>query len=668
MGSGASAEKTYTSAEVQAAASRATEAELQEALEALPLEVRRHIAIAVAGHGGHGLGPATSSKAAPLIADGTAVQGEDEDGADAELELELSKQEALFQKCLRKRADRERQRKLEKEARKSAKKAQNDKALEAAFDGEVDALLALFDQGVEPDCADEHGNTLLSEAAAGGGEDVVEVLLGEGCDPNSVGRYRRTPLWRAAFAGNATIIRMLLRGGSDPRDCDDQAAKPIDMASNAPSKELLLCWDTSATEKIQKNAVKKRAANAKKADQEEKEKEQRQEDELMQAIDEATRKKQIARSELARTKKLLRDYRAQKISWAEQGMADKIAELEPLLEGAEAQMKLYEAVVQEWEWKISRAQLKQNDFKQAQKDNDDKKKGTVQGFTLQIELRSAEERDTLLSHLTAEVDVSENFEWEGGLELTKGDTLVKDGPFSHLRQSEFKKKALSDYGMAPPTTPEEADAEESTEKEADEGKKTKEDIPPFPLRLTFTRGFSRTIGIKSVADVLMKDVGGLRAADGRWPLVIDPSGRTSTFIQYTGAAVFSQVELNDMDPTRVKKALLKGLLNGGCLFIDLGDFNYDSDVIEETWSKLEKGLFKKLVDRSVMYSYLLPRRFRSLITKDVQSDFVEGAFMDSNIHKFVLGFVTSVRNPDFGFAKQFYTVSVRQDDADEETA
>ena len=39
---------------------------------------------------------------------------------------------------------------------------------------------------------------------------------------------------------------------------------------------------------------------------------------------------------------------------------------------------------------------------------------------------------------------------------------------------------------------------------------------------------------------MLKDVGGLRAEDGRWPFVIDPSGRTSTFIKYSGAAVAKQ--------------------------------------------------------------------------------------------------------------------------------
>ena len=40
-------------------------------------------------------------------------------------------------------------------------------------------------------------------------------------------------------------------------------------------------------------------------------------------------------------------------------------------------MKMFEATVAEWEWKISRAQLKQADFKQALKEKADKEKGYV---------------------------------------------------------------------------------------------------------------------------------------------------------------------------------------------------------------------------------------------------------------------------------------------------
>lgn len=360
---------------------------------------------------------------------------------------------------------------------------------------------------------------------------------------------------------------------------------------------------------------------------------------------------------MARTKKLLQDYRAQKVSLVEQGAEGKLAELEPLLEGAEVKMKLYEASVQEWEWKSSRAKLKQSDFRQAQKEKEDKQKGCYQGFKLPLTCKSIEDLDALLPHFTMDLEMAADLtmgEAETKVELSKGDTLIKEGRFAHLRKSEFTKKVLEEYGRAPePETPEEPLPAAEEEPEPD---------PPFPLCLSFSRGFSRTIPITSVADVLIKDVGGLRKQDGRWPLVIDPSGRTSTFVQYTGAAVFQQTELAEMDPLRLKKALLRGLVHGGCLLIDLGDFAFESDVIEEPWSRVEKGLFKKLVDRSVLFSYLLPRRFRTLLTKDVQDEFMEDIFLDEAIHKFVLGFVTSSRDPNFAFAKQFYTISIKQKD------
>ena len=60
------------------------------------------------------------------------------------------------------------------------------------------------------------------------------------------------------------------------------------------------------------------------------------------------------------------------------------------------------------------------------------------------------------------------------------------------------------------------------------------------LLLIFGESLSASVSVCFLCafsqDVLLKDVGGLRAEDGRWPFVIDPSGRTSTFIKYSGAA------------------------------------------------------------------------------------------------------------------------------------
>lgn len=598
---------------------------------------------------------------------GMAVAGENEDCVDTDLAIELSKQEMMFLKMLRAKAERDKKRKMDKEERKAAELAQKKKAMEAAFDNEVDALNDLFDhKNVEPDCADEHGTTLLSEAAGGGAQDVVEMLVSLGCDVNSIGRYRRTPLWRAAYAGRADLIRILLRCGGDPREPDEQGAKPIDVASNAESKELLLCWDTSATERMVQAGAFARKQNAKAEEKEATQKSKRQVDELNESIEEASRKAQIARSELARTRKLLSDYRLQKVSLVEVGEIAKLAELEPLLEGAEIKMKMFESSVQEWNWKVSRAKLKLTDFQQAEKQKVEKKAGKVQGFRLEVKCEAMEDLDKILPHLTNELEVKDGFTTESGLELAKGDMVIKEAPFLHLTKREFTKKMLEQYGreLDAPV----AEAAEGEAAKEDEPTVAEEKEPPFPMSLFFARGFNRIIDFKQLSEVLLKDVGDMRKSDGRWPLIIDPSGRSSKAIKYLECTVFPMTELVTLDPLRLRRALLKQMMHGGAVIVDLDNFDFPIDVIEDQFNKVERGLFSKLSDRSVLYSYLLQRRFKSLITKDLQQEFQECLFLDDALQNFVLGLITSIRNPDFEFAKQFFTISVKRSGDDDDDA
>ena len=133
----------------------------------------------------------------------------------------------MFLKCLRKRAEREAKKKLEKEERKVAAKKLIDKAMEAAFDNELDDLLKLMDEGVEPESCDEHGTTLLSEACAGNAQDVAEMLIGEGCDPNSIGRYRRTPpLVKKCASSEAGVGVRTVNAGSWQRLSASEGARP----------------------------------------------------------------------------------------------------------------------------------------------------------------------------------------------------------------------------------------------------------------------------------------------------------------------------------------------------------------------------------------------------------------------------------------------------------
>lgn len=164
------------------------------------------------------------------------------------------------------------ERKEEAKRRKAAEAERKKKAaetklrkdmLEAAFDGELDDLKALVDQGGDPEYADNHGNTCLSEAAAGGDAATVEYLLHvTKVDPNTKGEFGRTPLWRACFMGKANLIPILLAAGADPRVPNESGETCGMIAASEAIKTTLSEWDVARTESMVAQFEKIRLARA----------------------------------------------------------------------------------------------------------------------------------------------------------------------------------------------------------------------------------------------------------------------------------------------------------------------------------------------------------------------------------------------------------------------
>ncbi|XP_058299635.1 IQ motif and ankyrin repeat domain-containing protein 1-like [Hylobates moloch] len=65
--------------------------------------------------------------------------------------------------------------------------------------------------------------------------------------------------------------------------------------------------------------------------------------------------------------------------------------------------------------------------------------------------------------------------------------------------------------------------------------------------------------VTELHDVLMKDVGSHIRADGRWPLVIDPSGRVATFLRYQDTNYVDMANPEHLRPERMRLALLGAL-------------------------------------------------------------------------------------------------------------
>ena len=156
----------------------------------------------------------------------------------------------LMEVELERKEEAKRRKAAEAERKKKAAEAKLRKdMLEAAFDGELDDLKAFVEQGGDPECADNHGNTCLSEAAAGGDAATVEYLLHvTKVDPNTKGEFGRTPLWRACFMGKADLIPILLAAGADPRVPNESGETCGMIAASESIKTMLSEWDVARTE------------------------------------------------------------------------------------------------------------------------------------------------------------------------------------------------------------------------------------------------------------------------------------------------------------------------------------------------------------------------------------------------------------------------------------
>jgi beta-lactamase regulating signal transducer with metallopeptidase domain len=103
--------------------------------------------------------------------------------------------------------------------------------LEAAAEGEADAVRFLLDRGADPDGFVPGDGTPLLVAAAEGHEEVVEVLLAEGADPNFPAPGDGSALIVAAREGQLEVARLLLAAGADVDLAVDGDENPLIQAA-----------------------------------------------------------------------------------------------------------------------------------------------------------------------------------------------------------------------------------------------------------------------------------------------------------------------------------------------------------------------------------------------------------------------------------------------------
>jgi ankyrin repeat protein len=111
--------------------------------------------------------------------------------------------------------------------------------IEAARDGDLDALRAALDADVAADAAGPDGATALHWAVYAGDLEAAGLLLDRGADPRRTSREGATPLSLAAISGDARLIERLLDAGADVDERQAHGETPLMLAARTGRREAV---------------------------------------------------------------------------------------------------------------------------------------------------------------------------------------------------------------------------------------------------------------------------------------------------------------------------------------------------------------------------------------------------------------------------------------------
>ncbi|SHE91639.1 Ankyrin repeat-containing protein [Fodinibius roseus] len=103
--------------------------------------------------------------------------------------------------------------------------------LEAAENGDIEAVKRHLSEGTDVDTSDEHKRTALMKAAKHGHTEIVKCLLDEGADVNVRDNRGTSALYWASSNGHHEIVQLLIKHRSDVEVHDDRGWSAKDQAS-----------------------------------------------------------------------------------------------------------------------------------------------------------------------------------------------------------------------------------------------------------------------------------------------------------------------------------------------------------------------------------------------------------------------------------------------------
>ncbi|CAK9094043.1 unnamed protein product [Durusdinium trenchii] len=167
---------------------------------------------------------------------------------------------------------------------------------------------------------------------------------------------------------------------------------------------------------------------------------------------------------------------------------------------------------------------------------------------------------------------------------------------------------------------------------------------------TVDLGTGREVPVRELNNVLLRDLGERIALAKRWPLVVDPENIAQKLIQYSGSSLLNFFLPGDMEPERLRMALLTMLRAGGVLALDLLCFGagVNVELLRAPFEELRPKLFEDLCSRQLLKASKQNRMpdFFDLVTKEERKErFRAQVFDEARTAKFKFMVLTTTELP-----------------------
>ncbi|XP_015755479.1 PREDICTED: putative IQ motif and ankyrin repeat domain-containing protein [Acropora digitifera] len=159
--------------------------------------------------------------------------------------------------------------------------------------------------------------------------------------------------------------------------------------------------------------------------------------------------------------------------------------------------------------------------------------------------------------------------------------------------------------------------------------------------------------LRDLDDVLFRDVGGKIAEDGRWPLLIDTSPQSSTFLRYRDTNYINALNPKHVEPEVIRLALLGGLRYGKPVVLDMMEVDM-FDTVAMRFDDVQNGLMSSLMTKDLLKN----NKYLELIRPCDGDEYSKTSFLGARIEKFMFIIVTQQWNPPETLMDQTYPIRV----------